>query len=101
MATHSKKINQKTLTVGLTFALVFVILGVFCFSYAMETLDVKAEELGLQAQPIYDAPFADYSIAGLDNQWVNLLIGIASTLLLFVAGFVVAKIIYKKKSRKP
>ncbi len=101
MANHSKKLNQKTLIVGLTVALFFVILGVFCFSYALETLDVKAEELGLQEQPIYEAPLADYTIAGIDNQWVTLLVGIASTLLLFVAGLGVAKLINKKKSRQP
>ena len=41
-----KKHNQKTLIIGLAVALVCVVLGVFVFSYAMETLDVKAEQLG-------------------------------------------------------
>ena len=30
--------NQKTIIVGLAVALIFVLLGVFCFSYAFETL---------------------------------------------------------------
>ncbi len=98
---NNKKLNQKTLIVGLTVALIFVVLGVFCFSYALETLDVKAEELGLQEQPIYEAPFADYTISGLESEWVTLLIGVISTLLLFVAGFGVAKILSKKKKAQP
>ncbi len=67
-----KKLNQKTLIVGLTVALIFVLLGVFVFSYAMETLDAKAEQLGAQEQPIYEAPFSDYNLAGNDSQWVSI-----------------------------
>jgi hypothetical protein len=96
-----KKINQKTVLIGLTVALIFAVAGVFCFSYAMETLDLKAEELGAEEQPIYEPPFPDYSIVGFENEWGALIIGVASTLLLFVAGFGVAKILSKKKSRKP
>jgi hypothetical protein len=90
--------NQKTLIVGLTVAIIFVILGVFCFSYAMETLDVKAEELGAQEQPVYEAPLPDYVIPGMDNEGGALLLGVTSTLLLFIVGFGVAKILGKKKS---
>jgi hypothetical protein len=90
--------NQKTIIVGLTVAIVFVMIGVFFLSYAMETLDVKAEELGTQEQPIYEPPFADYSIAGMENVWGALIIGIAGTLLLFIVGLGVAKVFNKKKS---
>ena len=58
----NKKLNQKTLIIGLAAALVCVVLGVFVFAYAMETLDVKAEQLGASEQPIYSAPFADYTL---------------------------------------
>ncbi len=88
--------HQKTLIIGISIALVCVVLGVFCFSYSMETLDAKAEQLGAQEQPIYEPPFPDYNIAGLDSTWSALIIGLASTLLLFVAGFVVAKLLRKK-----
>ena len=97
MSKNYKKINQKTLLVGLTVALIFVVVGVFCFSYAMETLDLKAEELGLEEQPIYEPPFPDYSIVGFENEWGALIVGIASTLLLFVVAFAVAKLLSKKK----
>jgi len=90
--------NQKTIIIGLTVAIIFVVIGVFFLSYAMETLDVKAEELGAQEQPIYEPPFADYSIAGIENVWGALIIGIAGTLLLFIVGLGVAKIFNKKKS---
>jgi hypothetical protein len=94
-----KKISRKTLIFGLTVALVFVMAGVFCFSYALETLDVKAEELGVAEQPIYEPPFPDYSIVGFENQWGALVVGIASTLLLFGVGLVVAKVLNKKKGK--
>jgi hypothetical protein len=90
--------NKKTLIIGLTVALIFVLVGVFCFSYAMETLDVKAEELGAQEQPIYEPPFHDYNILGLDNVWGALIVGIAGTMLMFVVTYGVAKILKKKKS---
>jgi hypothetical protein len=76
--------------------LVFVLLGVFVFSYAMETLDVKAEELGAQESPIYEPPLPDYTIPGLDNTWGTLLLGLASTMLLFIVGLLAAKILKKK-----
>jgi ABC-type antimicrobial peptide transport system permease subunit len=91
--------SQKTIIVGLTVALIFVVLGVFIFSYAMETLDVKAEELGATEQPIYEPPFPDYSIVGMENEWGALLIGISGTLLLFIAGLGLAKILNKKRVR--
>ena len=90
--------NQKTIIIGLTVAIIFVIIGVFFLSYAMETLDVKAEQLGAEEQPIYEPPFPDYSIIGIDNVWGALIIGLASTLLLFIVGFGVAKILNRKKS---
>jgi ABC-type antimicrobial peptide transport system permease subunit len=93
----NKKRNQKTLIIGLAAAIIFVILGVFVFSFAMETLDVKAEQLGAQEQSIWTAPFKDYTIAGSDSQWIALIVGIAATLLLFIAGIGTAKIIRKKK----
>jgi ABC-type phosphate transport system permease subunit len=99
MANH-KKMNQKTIAIGLAAALIFVILGTFVFSYAMETFDLKAEELGAQEQQIWTAPFKDYTLAGSDSQWIALIVGIAATLLLFVVGIGVAKLIRKKKGAK-
>jgi NADH:ubiquinone oxidoreductase subunit 3 (subunit A) len=96
---HHKKLNQKTVLIGLAVALLFVVLGVFCFSYALETLDLKAEELGLEAEPIYKPPFPDYKILGMDNQWSALLIGVVSMLLLFVVAFGVAKLLNKRKNK--
>jgi ABC-type spermidine/putrescine transport system permease subunit I len=99
MLKSKKKLNQKTMLIGLSVALLFVIIGVFCFSYALETLDLKASELGIEEQPIYDPPFPDYNITGLENKWSNLVIGVASTLLLFVVAFAVAKLLSKKSER--
>jgi hypothetical protein len=89
--------NQKTVIVGLVVALVFVLIGTFIFSYSMETLDKQAEQLGAEEKPVYNPPFPDYSIAGFENEWGALLIGIAGTLLLFIAGLGVAKILHKKR----
>jgi amino acid transporter len=91
--------NQKTVIIGLVFCVIFVLVGVFIFSNAMETLDVKAEELGAEENPIYEPPLPDYSIPGLENEGGAILLGVASTVLLFIAGFAVAKILSKKKSQ--
>ena len=90
--------NQKTVIIGLTVAIIFVLIGVFFLSYAMETLDIQADKLGAQEQPVYKPPLPDYVIPGLDNQWATAILGIASTLLIFVVAFGVAKILKKKSS---
>ena len=100
MPVNKKKLNQKTVLIGLSVALLLVILGVFCFSYALETLDLKASELGLEEQPIYDAPFPGYNITGSENKWSNLVVSIASTLLLFIVAFTVAELLSKKRDNK-
>jgi hypothetical protein len=89
--------NQKTVSIGLTVALIFVLIGVFVLSYSMETLDKQAEQLGVEENPVYQPPFPDYMIPGLNNTLGSLIIGVCGTLLLFVAGLGVAKIINKKK----
>ena len=89
--------DKKTLYIGLAISLIFVILGVFVFSYAMETLDVQAELLGAEENPVYEPPFPDYSIVGFENEWGALIIGIAGTLLLFVVGLLVANVLKKKR----
>jgi ABC-type phosphate transport system permease subunit len=91
--------NQKTVLIGLVVALIFVLVGVFIFSNSMETLDKQAEQLGVEEKPIYNPPFADYNIPGLDNVWGALIIGIIGTLLLFIAGLGVAMLLKKKKSK--
>lgn len=95
--TVTKRRNQKTIIIGLGVALFFVVLGVFVFSYALETLDVKAGELGAQEKSIWTAPFADYTVAGSDSQWIALAIGVAATLLIFTVAFGAAKVLRKKK----
>lgn len=96
-----KKSNKKLVLAGLAVALVFVVLGTFVFSYAYETFDMKAEELGAEEHPIFEAPFADYTIGDSDNQWIALIVGVAATFLLFLAGIAVAKVFRKKRSVKP
>jgi hypothetical protein len=96
-----KKSNKKLVLAGLVVALVFVVLGTFVLSYAYETFDMKAEELGAEEQSIFEAPFADYTLGGSDNQWVALIVGVAATFLLFLAGIAAAKVFQKKKSVKP
>jgi PDGLE domain len=91
--------NQKTIIIGLTVAIVFVIVGTFFLSYAMETLDVQADKLGAQEHPIYKPPLPDYIIPGLDNPWATALLGIASTLLIFIAAFSIAKLLKNRKSQ--
>jgi hypothetical protein len=88
--------NQKTVLIGLLVALIFVLIGVFALSYSMETLDKQAEQLGVEENPVYQAPFADYLIPGLNDTVGGLIIGVGGTLLLFVFGFGAAKLLKKK-----
>jgi ABC-type phosphate transport system permease subunit len=98
LATTNKKTTQKTIVIGLTVALIFVLIGVFLLSYSMETLDKQAEQLGSEEKPLFNPPFADYTIPGLDNVWGGLIVGIMGTLLLFVVSLTVAMLLRKKKS---
>ena len=78
--------------------MIFVLVGVFVLSFSFETLDKQADKMGAKENPIYEAPFADYNIPGLDNTWGALIVGVFGTLLLFGLGLLVAKIVRKKKS---
>jgi hypothetical protein len=89
--------NLKTVAVGLTVALIFVVIGVFFLSYAMETLDVQAEQLGAEEQPVFDPPFPDYVLPGMDNELGALIIGVTGTLLLFVVSYGAAVLLRKSK----
>jgi hypothetical protein len=97
LAIQKKNTSHKTLLIGLAVAMVFVLVGVFVLSYSFETLDKQAGQLGAEEKPIYNPPFADYNIPGLDNVWGALIIGVVGTLLLFGAGLGVAKLMRRKK----
>jgi ABC-type phosphate/phosphonate transport system permease subunit len=92
--------NQKTVIVGLVVALVFVFVGVLIFSYSMETLDKQAEQLGAQENPVFEPPFPDYLITGLDDVSGGILIGIIGTVVVFALSFAAAKVLSKKKANK-
>ncbi len=66
LATTNKKTNQKTIIIGLTVALIFVLVGVFVLSYSMETLDKQAEQLGAEEKPVYEP-----AICGLQHSWIR------------------------------
>ncbi len=95
----AKKLH-KTIIVGLAIAMIFVMIGVFVLSYSMETLDKQAQQLGAQENPVYEPPFKDYNIPGLDNVWGALLVGIVGTLLLFGVAFGVAKVMHRRKRNR-
>jgi type III secretory pathway component EscU len=91
-----KSLNRKTVVVGLALAAVFVVIGNFVFSYALETLDVQAERLGLSGENVLEAPFPEYAIPGFDSIWGSVLLGIASLFLIFTVTIVVANLLKKK-----
>jgi hypothetical protein len=92
-----RKQDKRTILIGLLVAVIFVAIGTFLFSYAMETLDVAAEELGATTQIVINAPLPDYVVPGFeDNIIVNLMLGIASTLLIFGVTYGVGKLLPKR-----
>jgi len=100
LAITKRKNSNKTLLIGLAVAMIFVLVGVFVLSYSFETLDKQAGQLGAEEKPVYNAPFADYNIPGLDNVWGALIVGVVGTLLLFGMGLGVAKLMRMKKGQK-
>lgn len=90
--------TKTTIIIVLTVAMIFVLVGVFVLSYSYETLDKQADKLGAEEKPVYQAPFADYNIPGLENTLGLLIVGVVGTLLLFALGLLAAKIMRKKKS---
>jgi ABC-type transport system involved in multi-copper enzyme maturation permease subunit len=93
-----KNLDRNTIIIGLAVAVIFVIIGNFVFSYAMETLDVKAEELEVTGENILAAPFPDYVIPGFENEWGGILLGVVSMLAIFVVTLGVANLLKKQKA---
>lgn len=87
------------IAIGLSLAVVIVIVGVLVFSYAMETLDVQAKNLGVHDESIYSAPFPDYTIIGFENELGNSLLGITSTFIVFGVTIGVAKMLRKSRGQ--
>ena len=90
--------NKQTIILILALAMIFVLVGTFVLSFSFETLDKQADKLGAKENPVYEAPFADYNIPGLENTWGALIVGVVGTLGLFGLGLAVAKIVHRKKS---
>jgi hypothetical protein len=92
-----KNLGRNTIVIGLALAVLFVILGNFVFSYALETLDVQAEKLGVSGENILNVPFPEYTIPGFENEWGGILLGVVATLAIFVVTLGVANLLKKKK----
>lgn len=93
-----KNLDRNTILVGLALAVIFVVIGNLVFAYAMETLDVKAEELEVTGENILDAPFPEYVIPGFENEWGGILLGVVATLAIFVVTLGIANLLKKKNS---
>jgi len=92
-----KNLDRNTITIGLGLAVIFVIIGNFVFAYAMETLDVTAEELEVVGENILESPFPDYVIPGFENEWGSILLGVIATLVIFMVTLGIASLLKKKK----
>lgn len=92
-----KKLDRNTIAIGLALAVIFVIIGNLVFAYAMETLDVKAEEMEVTGENVLDAPFPDYVIPGFENEWGGILLGIIAMLAIFVVTLGVANLLKKQE----
>jgi amino acid transporter len=96
-----KNLDRNMIIIGLMLAVIFVILGNFVFSYAFETLDVQAEKLEVSGENVLAAPFPEYTIPGFEeNVWGGILLGVVSTLAIFVVTLGVASLLKKKSSDK-
>lgn len=77
---------------GIIIAIVFVFIGTLWLYESAETFDKIAELFGAEEQPIYQAPLPDYEIPGFEgNKIANVVVGVASTLLILGVTFMVGK----------
>jgi hypothetical protein len=88
--------TNRNIAVGLVAAALFVTLGTYVFGYSMETLDVKAEHLGMEAKSLFPSPFPEYIVPGLESDVANLLLGLISTLVVFGVAWVVLKTLSRR-----
>jgi hypothetical protein len=87
---------MKEVAVGLSLAVVFVLVGAFLLSNSLETLDAQAEKLAIEGGNILHAPFQGYNIAGLENAWGTLIAGIGGIAVIFAVTLVIANVLKKK-----
>lgn len=96
----SDQSNKKWLLAGIVVATVLVAMGTFVFSESIETLDVKAEELGLEGFSLLPAPFPEYAIPGFEEPLVNFLLGFVSVILVLIIAFGAGKILSSSHNLK-
>ncbi|MCQ5377360.1 MAG: hypothetical protein NO516_04835, partial [Candidatus Methanomethylicia archaeon] len=93
---------KRLVAIGLVASILFVVVGTLFLSYAMETLDVMAEELGIFGENLLASPFPEYVILGYeDNVAASIALGVASTFLLFAVAWGVGKILVGRKAQMP
>lgn len=93
MANKTRGLKRRDLAIGLAVAFIFVALGVFLLSESLETLDVQAEEMGLVGYNILASPFPEYVVPGFEDVWGTLLLGLASTVMIFMVAYAVGKLL--------
>ncbi|MEJ5292065.1 MAG: hypothetical protein WHS82_00535 [Candidatus Methanosuratincola sp.] len=91
---------RSAVALGMFVAAVFVALGTFFFSESLETLDVKAEELGFEGFNLLPAPFPEYAVPGLEDPFVTFLLGIASVVLVLAVSFAVGKLLGARQTSR-
>lgn len=102
MSVKKERDFKRVVAIGLAASILFVIVGTLFLSYAMETLDVMAEELGIFGENLLASPFPEYVILGHeDNVAASIALGVASTLLLFAVAWGVGKILIRRKAQPP
>lgn len=97
--------NKKDILLGLGLALfVGVILSPFASSWP-DGLEKVAEEHGFiqkaSEKPIAPAPMPDYAMPGIEGSWSTSAAGFVGTLIVYFAGYGMAKVLAKKKTAIP
>lgn len=91
-------IKDRMIIIGIIVSVVFVLIGCVYLSSSQETLDKVAEEFGLSESLLWEAPFPDYELPGLEgNIFANLAMGIVSTFMIFAFTFVIGKVLRERK----
>ncbi|MEM3736799.1 MAG: hypothetical protein QXJ75_01730 [Candidatus Bathyarchaeia archaeon] len=84
--------------VGILASIIFVVTGCVWLSVSAETLDVVAEYFGAEDVALWTPPIPDYEIPGFEGVvTVNILLGIASTILVLAVTLGVGRVLRVKK----
>lgn len=89
---------KKAYWIFIGISIIAVVVGSVFASYAYEPLDKSAEQLGLKAESLFEAPFPEYSIPGLSPELGGILSGILGVFVILLIFLMVRFVVGAKRA---